>query len=110
MNKTEKVAQEIADNLQGIIEDGYFDAAAYGSGVIQISQAEYNKLKKLVETYVTPQKRYREKNKEYYREYHRKWQQDNKERVSQYQKAWRQAKKTIDNKTNDGIVNNTQGE
>lgn len=66
--------------------------------------------KKLYETFSRAQKKYREKNKDYYKEYHKKWQQDNKEKVSQYQKAWRQTKKAIDNGTNDGIVNNTQGE
>lgn len=65
---------------------------------------------KLYETYSRAQKKYREKNKEYYKEYHRKWQQEHKEKISQYQKEWRAKKKQIDNKTDYGIVNNTQGE
>ena len=47
------------------------------------------------------QKKYRDKNKEYYKEYHKKWQAENKERVSQYQKEWRANKKQIDNDKND---------
>ena len=56
-------------------------------------------------TWIVMQKKYREKKKDYYKEYHRKWQQDNKERVSQYQKEWRAKKKDIDNEVKqDNIV------
>lgn len=77
---------------------------------VRITEEEYKKLQQGYNTYASSQKKYREKNKDYYKEYHRKWQQDNREKVSQYQKAWRQTKKAIDNGTNDGIVSNTQGE
>ena len=58
---------------------------------------ELLKKAKLYDTYATPQKKYREKNKEYYKEYHKKWQQEHKEQISQYQKEWRAKKKQIDN-------------
>lgn len=76
---------------------------------IRITEEEYNMLTRAYKTHVGAQKQYYERNKEYFKEYHRKWQQENKEKLRQYQKAWRDAKKNIDNKTNDGIVNNTQG-
>lgn len=63
----------------------------------------------LYDTYATPQKKYREAHKEYYKEYHRKWQQDNRERISQYQKQWRLKKKQVDlNNTCDNLK--TKGE
>lgn len=76
---------------------------------VRITEEEYNKLKRAYETYVSPQKKYREKNKEYYKEYHRKWQQDNKEKISQYQKEWRARKKQVDFDGNNDMLE-TKGE
>lgn len=63
-----------------------------------------DKFKRLYQTYAKAQKKYREKNKEYYREYHRKWQMENRARVSQYQKEWRQRKKPVDIQPDNAIV------
>ena len=60
--------------------------------------------KKLYETYSAAQKKYREKKKDYYREYHKKWQQEHKEQISQYQKEWRAKKKQIDNENKDVML------
>lgn len=73
--------------------------------IIRITEEEYNKLKQGYNTYASSQKRYREKNKEYYKEYHRKWQQENKEKLSQYQKEWRAKKKQIDNGNKQDNIN-----
>lgn len=76
---------------------------------VRITEEEYNKLKRTYETYVSTQKKYREKNKDYYKEYHRKWQQNNKEKISQYQKEWRARKKQIDFNSNSDMLE-TKGE
>lgn len=68
---------------------------------------ELLKKAKAYDTYSAPQKKYREKNKEYYKEYYKKWQQEHKEHISQYQKEWRAKKKQIDNKDNN---DNLKGE
>ena len=66
--------------------------------------AELLRKAELYDTYATPQKKYREAHKEYYKEYHKKWQQENRERFNQYQKEWRAKKKQIDIENNDSNI------
>ena len=96
-----------------LIKDGWHSSSVgdclpartdiYNNGVQR--RQKMKNYKKLYETYSAAQKKYREKKKDYYREYHRKWQQDNKERVSQYQKEWRAKKKQIDNGNKQDNIN-----
>lgn len=75
--------------------------------MVSIKKKVYEELlkkAKVYDTYATPQKKYREKRKEYYKEYHKKWQQEHKEQVSQYQKEWRARKKQVDNNNNNDIL------
>lgn len=80
--------------------------------MVSITKKEYERLLKESKTYNTysaSQKKYREANKQYYKDYHKKWQEENRERIREYQKAWRQQKKLVDSAKNQGNISNDKG-
>lgn len=56
-------------------------------------RADLEKYKKLYETYSDPQRKYREKHREYYREKAKEWRQNNPDRYKETLRAYRLRKK-----------------
>lgn len=80
--------------------------------MVSITKKEYERLLKESKTYSTysaSQKKYREANKQYYKDYHKKWQEENREKIREYQKAWRQRKKLVDTTNDQSKIKRSKG-
>ena len=68
---------------------------------MEITDKEYNKLKRFWDTAHRAKRKWEEKNKEKRKEYMRQWQKSHKEHLSEYQKKYRQK---VDNTTTADII------